>query len=64
MASNRNQHKLQRVIFPEVLVEYFEISGRHNNLSESKFGLMKNTTCNILITRVVQSYHMILRKRK
>lgn len=31
MPSNRNLHKLQRVIFPEVLMEYFEISGWHDD---------------------------------
>ena len=31
MPSNRNLHKLLRVIFPEVLMEYFEISGWHDD---------------------------------
>lgn len=31
MNSNRNLHKLLRVIFPEVLMEYFEISGWHDD---------------------------------
>ena len=31
MLSNRNLHKLLRVIFPEVLMEYFEISGWHDD---------------------------------
>lgn len=30
MPSNRNLHKLLRVIFPEVLMTYFEISGWHD----------------------------------
>ena len=43
--SNRNLHKLLRVIFPEVLMEYFEISCWHDDF-------MKNTTWNVQITRV------------
>lgn len=31
MPSNRNLHKLLRVVFPEVLMEYFEISGWHDD---------------------------------
>ena len=31
MPSNRNLHKLLRVIFPEVLMTYFEISGWHDD---------------------------------
>lgn len=31
MPSNRNLHKLLRVIFPEVLMEYFEISGWYDD---------------------------------
>lgn len=31
MPSNRNLHKLLRVIFPEVLMEYFDISGWHDD---------------------------------
>ncbi len=31
MPSNRNPHKLLRVVFPEVLMEYFEISGWHDD---------------------------------
>ena len=31
MNSTRNLHKLLRVIFPEVLMEYFEISGWHDD---------------------------------
>ena len=31
MNSNRNLDKLLRVIFPEVLMEYFEISGWHDD---------------------------------
>ena len=30
MNSNRNLDKLLRVIFPEVLMEYFDISGWHD----------------------------------
>ena len=30
MNSNRNLYKLLRVIFPEVLMEYFDISGWHD----------------------------------
>ena len=31
MPSNRNPHKLLRVVFPEVLMEYFEISGWYDD---------------------------------
>lgn len=31
MSSNRNLHKLLRVIFSEVLMEYFEISDWHDD---------------------------------
>lgn len=31
MNSSRTLHKLLRVIFPEVLMEYFEISGWHDD---------------------------------
>ena len=31
MNSNRPLHKLLRVIFPKVLMEYFEISGWHDD---------------------------------
>lgn len=31
MNSNRPLHKLLRVVFPEVLMEYFEISGWHDD---------------------------------
>ena len=31
MHSNRSLYKLLRIIFPEVLMEYFEISGWHDN---------------------------------
>lgn len=45
MNSSRTLHKLLRVIFPEVLMEYFEISCWHDDF-------MKNTTWNVQITRV------------
>ena len=55
--SNRNLHKLLRVIFPEVLMEYFEISCWHDDF-------MKNTTWNVQITRVELWFHMVLLMRK
>ena len=42
MPSNRNSHKLLRVIFPEVLMEYFGSPAGMTTLSKLKFGLMKN----------------------
>lgn len=52
MPSNRNLHKLLRVIFPEVLMEYFEISGWHDDSVKIEVWLDEKTTWNVLITRV------------
>lgn len=37
MPSNRNLHKLLRVVFPEVLMEYFEISGWYDKATGETF---------------------------
>ena len=39
MNSNRNLDKLLRVIFPEVLMEYFDISGWHDGSDKIENGL-------------------------
>lgn len=39
MNSNRPLHKLLRVIFPKVLMEYFEISGWHDDSVKSEVWL-------------------------
>ena len=50
--SNRNLHKLLRVIFPEVLMEYFDISGWHDAPVKIEVWLDEKTTWNVPITRV------------
>ena len=44
MSSNRNLHKLLRVIFSEVLMEYFEISGWHDDSVKIEVWLDEETT--------------------
>ena len=39
--SNRNLHKLLRVIFPEVLMEYFEISCWHDDFMKTLPGTFR-----------------------
>ena len=41
MHPNHTLHKLLRVIFPEILMEHFEISVGMTTPSKSKSGLMK-----------------------
>lgn len=41
MNSNRNLRKLLRVIFPEVLMEYFDISGWHEDSVKSEVWLVE-----------------------
>lgn len=51
MNSNRNLDKLLRVIFPEVLMEYFDISGWHDGSDKIEVWLDENTTWNVLTIR-------------
>ncbi len=51
MSSNRNLHKLLRIIFPEVLMTYFEISGLHNNSVKIEVWLDEKNKC---ICRIIQ----------
>ena len=47
MNSNRNLDKLLRVIFPEVLMEYFDISGWHDGSDKIEVWLdEKRLSCN------------------
>lgn len=39
MKSNRNLHKLLHVIFPEVLMDYFDISGWHDGFDKIEIWL-------------------------
>ena len=52
MNSSRTLHKLLRVIFPEVLMEYFDISGWHDAPVKIEVWLDEKTTWNVPITRV------------
>lgn len=64
MNSNRNLYKLLRVIFPEVLMEYFDISGWHDAPVKIEVWLDEKTTWNVPITRVELWFHMVLQMRK
>lgn len=64
MNSNRNIDKLLRVIFPEVLMEYFDISGWHDAPVKIEVWLDEKTTWNVPITRVELWFHMVLQMRK
>ena len=52
MNSNCTRHKLLRFIFPEVLMEYFDISGWHDDSVKTEVRLDEKTTWNVQITRV------------
>lgn len=56
--------KLLWVIFPEVLMEYFDISGWHDAPVKIEVWLDEKTTWNVPITRVELWFHMVLQMTK
>lgn len=63
MNSNRSLHNLLRVIFSEVLMENFDISGWHDDSDKIVVWIEDKNMCNVFIIRWLILCYMVFTGR-